>query len=146
MSRLREVFERFRLHKVYLKASKCLLGFSELNYLGKAISSEGLKISQQRIRQVADFPTPTFPKRLKMFLGIANYFRDHVRNHSMVVKPLHTLLSNYCKTKNVTWTVEALSAFQQIKKEILKCTTVHFLNDSDPIFLHTNASEATYSN
>ena len=141
MSRLREVFERFRLHKVYLKASKCFLGFSELNYLGKVISSEGLKMSQQRIRQVVDFPTPTFSKQLKSFLGIANYFRDHVRNHSMVVKPFHMLLSNYCKTKKVTWTVEALNAFQQIKKEILKCTTVHFLNDNDPIFLHTDASD-----
>jgi RNase H-like domain found in reverse transcriptase len=98
-------------------------------------------MSQQRIRQVVDFPTPTFSKQLNSFLGIANYFRDHVRNHSMVVKPLHVLLSNYCKTKKVTWTVEALNAFQQIKKEILKCTTVHFLNDNDPIFLHTDASD-----
>jgi RNase H-like domain found in reverse transcriptase len=45
------------------------------------------------------------------------------------------------RLKIVTWTVEALSAFQQIKKEILKCTTVYFLNDSDPIFLQTNASD-----
>ena len=73
-------------------------------------------MSQQRIRQVVDFPTPTFSKQLKSFLGIANYFRNHVRNHSMVLKPLHMLLSNYCKTKKVTWTVEALNAFQQIKK------------------------------
>jgi hypothetical protein len=35
----------------------------------------------------------------------------------MVVKPLHSLLTNYCKTKKVTWTAEALNAFQQIKKE-----------------------------
>jgi hypothetical protein len=48
LNRLREVFERFRHHKVYLKASKCYLGYSELNYLGKFISSEGLKMSQQR--------------------------------------------------------------------------------------------------
>ena len=141
MTRLREVFERFRHHKVYLKASKCFLGYSELNYLGKVISSEGLKMSQQRIRQVVDFPTPTISKHLKSFLGIANYFRDHVRNHSMVVKPLHMLLTNYCKTKKITWTTEALNAFQQIKKEILKCTTIHFLSDSDPIFLHTDASD-----
>jgi transposase InsO family protein len=141
LARLREVFERFRHHKVYLKASKCYLGYSELNYLGKVISSEGLKMSQQRIQQVVDFPTPTISKHLKSFLGIANYFRDHVRNHSMVVKPLHMLLSNYCKTKKVTWTVEALNAFQQIKKEILKCTTMHFLTDNDPIYLHTDASD-----
>jgi RNase H-like domain found in reverse transcriptase len=59
----------------------------------------------------------------------------------MVVKPLHMLLSNYSKTKKVTWTVEALHAFQQIKKEILKCTTIHFLDDNVPIFLHTDASD-----
>jgi hypothetical protein len=138
MSRLREVSERFRLHKVYLKASKCFLRFSELNYLGKVISSEGLKMSQQRIRQLLTSQLQPFLSSLK---GIANYFRDNVRNHSMVVKPLHMLLSNYCKTKKVTWTVEALHAFQEIKKEILKCTTIHFLNDNDPIFLHTDASD-----
>jgi hypothetical protein len=40
LTRLREVFQRFRHHKVYLKASKCFLSYSELNYLGKVISSE----------------------------------------------------------------------------------------------------------
>jgi hypothetical protein len=84
--------------------------------LGKVISHEGLKMSQDRVRQVVDFPTPQLSKQLKSFLGITNYFRDHVRNHSMVVKPLHSLLTNYCKTKKVTWTAEALNAFQQIKK------------------------------
>jgi cytochrome c2 len=59
----------------------------------------------------------------------------------MVVKPLHSLLTNYCKTKKITWTSEALNAFQQIKKEILKRTTMHFMNDTDPIYLHTDASD-----
>jgi RNase H-like domain found in reverse transcriptase len=95
-------------------------------------------MSQQRIQQVVDFPTPTISKHLKSVLGIANYFRDH---HSMVVISLHMLLSNYCKTKKVTWTVEAVNTFQQIKKEILKCTTMHFLTDNHPIYLHTDASD-----
>ena len=141
LTRLREVFQRFRHHRVYLKASKCFLGYSELNYLGKVISSEGLQMSKDRVKQVVDFPTPQLSKQLKSFLGITNYFRDHVRNHSMVVKPLHSLLTNYCKTKKITWTAEALNAFQQIKKEILKCTTMHFINDTDPIYLHTDASD-----
>jgi RNase H-like domain found in reverse transcriptase len=59
----------------------------------------------------------------------------------MVVKHLHSLLTNYCKTKKITWTAEALNAFQQIKNEILKCTIMHFINDTDPIYLHTDASD-----
>jgi RNase H-like domain found in reverse transcriptase len=59
----------------------------------------------------------------------------------MVVKPLHSFLTNYCKTEKITWTAETLNTFQQIKKEILKCTTMHFINDTDPIYLHTDASD-----
>ena len=49
----------------------------------------------------------------------------------MVVKPLHSLLTNYCKTKKITWTAEVLNAFQQIQQEKLKCTTMHFINETD---------------
>jgi Reverse transcriptase (RNA-dependent DNA polymerase) len=119
LARLREVFQRFRHHKVYLKASKCYLGYSELNYLGTVISSEGLQMSQDRFKQVVDFPTPQLSKQLKSFLGITNYFRDHVRYHSMIVKPLHSLLTNYCKTKKITWTAEALNAFNRSKRKSL---------------------------
>ena len=141
ISRLREVFERFRKHKVFLKASKCFIGYSELNYLGKVITKDGIKMSTDKIKTILDFPLPTVSKQLKSFLGIANYFRNHVRNHSMVVKPLHTLLTNYCKTKKVTWTVDALNAFQQVKKEIAKAPTMHFVTKTDPIYLHTDASD-----
>jgi Reverse transcriptase (RNA-dependent DNA polymerase) len=65
LTRLREVFQRFRHHKVYLKASKCFLGYSELNYLGKV---EGLQMSQDRVKQVADFPTLKLPNSLRAFL------------------------------------------------------------------------------
>ena len=141
ISRLRQVFTRFRHHKVYLKAAKCYLGFSELNYLGKIITSEGLKMSNSKVQSVVDFSTPTLSKQLKSFLGMANYFRDFVRNHSTIVKPLHSLLQNYNKTKKIVWTVETLAAFQQIKTEISHCTTMHFLSDTDPITLHTDASD-----
>jgi hypothetical protein len=70
LTRLREVLQRFRHHKVFLEASKCFLGYSELNYLGKVISYEGLQMSQDRVKQVADLPTPQLSKQLKSFLGI----------------------------------------------------------------------------
>jgi hypothetical protein len=84
------------------------LGYSELNYLSKVISSEGLQMSQDRVKQVVDFPTPQLSEQLKSFLNITNHYRDHVRNHSMVVKPLHSLLTNYCKTKKITWKFESV--------------------------------------
>ena len=113
--------ERFRFNKIYLKASKCYLGYSELNYLGTIISHEGLKMSKSKIQSVIDFSTPTISEHLKSFLGIANYFRDFVRNLSSIVKQLHSLLQNYNKTKKIVWTVETLAAFTNIKTEISNC-------------------------
>jgi Reverse transcriptase (RNA-dependent DNA polymerase) len=83
--RLRQVFMRFRQHHLLLKASKCHFGYSEIEYVGRVISEDGLKISQEKKRSVSDFPVPIISKQLKSFLGLTNYFRDFVRDHSTIV-------------------------------------------------------------
>ena len=49
VSRLQLVFERFRKHNLYLEANKCYFGFKELEFVGKVLSEEGLKISRTKI-------------------------------------------------------------------------------------------------
>jgi hypothetical protein len=78
--------------------------------------------------------------QLKSFLGLTNYFRDFVRDHSTIVHPLNSMLINYFKTKKLEWTKETSESFHSIKAAVAQCTTMHFLNDTDPIFLHTDAS------
>ena len=81
VSRLKLVFERFRKQNLYLKASKCFFGYSELEFAGKVVSEKGLQISRTKIQSVLDFPIPTVNKKLKSFLGTANYLRDFVRGY-----------------------------------------------------------------
>jgi hypothetical protein len=125
--RLRLIFKRFRKHNIFVKAHKCFLGYAEIDYVGKVLSSEGLKMSQERIRQVLDFPKPEISKQLKSFLGLVNYFHDFIRNSSTIMYPLHKLLTNFNKTSKIVWTPEANDAFEIIKSETAKCTTMHFL-------------------
>ena len=100
-----------------------------------------LECHKKKYGTVLDFPKPVLSKQLKSFLGLVNYFHDFVRNASTVVYLLHQLLLNYNKYKKITWTIEALRAFNLIKSEISKCTTIHFLSGTDPIYLHTDASD-----
>ena len=44
IDRLREVFKRFRTHNLFLKAKKCYFGFAELDFVGKVLSEDGLKM------------------------------------------------------------------------------------------------------
>ena len=141
LDRLRQIFTRFRKHNMFLKAQKCFFGYSEIDFVGKVLSEEGLKMSQLKIQSVLDFPIPVVSKQLKSFLGIVNYFRDFVRNASTIVKPLHGLIADYHKAQKIRWSSEAVTAFNTVKSEISKCTTMHFLNDFDPIYLHTDASD-----
>ena len=122
VSRLRSIFEGFRLHNLFLKASKFKFGYSELDFLGKIISKEGLQMSRIRIQSVLDFPVPVYAKQLKSFLGTVNYFRDFIRNQSYLVHLLHALIADYHKTRKIQWTTEALKAYEDIKLQVSKCT------------------------
>ena len=89
VSRLKLIFERFRKHNLYIKASKCFFAYSELEFVGKVVSEKGLQISRAKIQSILDFPLPTVSKQLKSFLGTANYLRDFVKGYSTLSQPLH---------------------------------------------------------
>ena len=141
VSRLKLIFERFRKHDLYIKASKCFFGYSELEFVGKVVSKEGLQISRTKIQSILDFPLPTVSKQLKSFLRTANYLRDFVKGYSTLSQPLHQLLTDYNKTRRVVWTPESTAAFHEMELAISKCTTIHFMSDIAPITLHTDASD-----
>ena len=140
-SRLRSVFERFSKHNLYLKANKYFFGLRELEFVGKVLSEEGLKLSRKKIQSVLDFPLPTVGKQLKSFLGTVNYLRDFVRNRSTIVKPLNDLIATYDKTRRIVWTPETTAAFHEMKLQVSECSTMHFLSDTAPITSHTDASD-----
>ena len=141
IARLRQIFTRFQKFNLFIKASKCFFGYKELDFVGKVISDEGLKMSRKKIQSVLQFPIPTLGKQLKSFLGTVNYFRDFIRNQSSLVKPLHDLISDYSRTRKILWTTESTAAFEEVKLQVSKCTTMHFLSDTAPITLHTDASD-----
>ena len=90
---------------------------------------------------VLNFPLPTVNKQLKSFLGTANYLKNFVRDYSTISQPLHQLLTDYNNTRRIVWTSESTAAFHKMKPAISKCTTRHFISDTAPITLHTDASD-----
>ena len=105
------------------------------------MSEKGLQISRTKIKSILDFPLRTVSKQLKSFLGTANYLRDFVKGYSTLSQPLHQLLTDYNKTRRVVCTPESTAAFHEMKLAISKCTTMHFMSDTAPITLHTDASD-----
>jgi hypothetical protein len=92
------VFERLREKGLTLNPEKCRFRLEIVEYVGQLIN-KGLSMSADKRNKIIEFPKPKTFKELKTFLGLANYIRDHVRNHSVLVKPLHDMLVDY-KKKN----------------------------------------------
>ena len=142
LKRLREVFERFRDKNLFLKAKKCKFGVKRIEYVGRVISKEGLSMSQAKIQSVLDFPRPKTLTTLRGFLGLANYFRGFVPNHSHVVAPMHKMtVSDGKRQAKVDWTEESIKAFHDIKVLISECPLMHFIDKVSPIHLYTDASD-----
>jgi transposase InsO family protein len=141
LANFKTILLRFRKYNLTFNPTKCRLGFQEIEYVGRVINQDGLSMSRAKRDVVKAFPKPTNMKDLRGFLGLANYFRDHVRNHSSIAHPLHLLLHDYERTKRLKWTPEAEHALELLKSKIDECPTLYFMNDADAIYLYTDASD-----
>jgi hypothetical protein len=78
LANVRKVFERLREFKIAVNPKKTKLGLPQVEYVGHLVSSQGISFTEAKRLKVLDFPKPTSEKQLLMFIGLVNYFRDHV--------------------------------------------------------------------
>jgi len=58
-TKVREVLERLRTHKLKLQPGKCEFLRKEVNYLGHQITETGVRPDPQKVVAIEQFPTPT---------------------------------------------------------------------------------------
>jgi hypothetical protein len=58
MCHLRVVFQVMGQQSLFLKHSKCSFGESWVAYLGHVINADGVAMDEEKVRAIADWPTP----------------------------------------------------------------------------------------
>ena len=144
MTNLDLVFSRFRKHRITFNPDKVFFSDSTMEFVGHEIAHDGIQFSKKKLSGVNDIPVPATKGELKKFIGAANYFRDHVRNHSDLTHPLNELLPKYDRKQRnhkITWTDELKEAFYALRDAVANCPKLHFINDFWEIGLETDASD-----
>jgi hypothetical protein len=148
LQNLRLIFERLRRHNVTLNPKKCRFGLAKVEYCGHTIDETGIHFSREKLQKVIDFPKPTTITQMRSFLGLANYFRDHVQHHSQLTHPLHSMISDLgpkaAKRSILTWTPELAASFKQLQDAIQTCPKLFFMDmegEHSDIILETDASK-----
>ena len=88
---LRETLERLRAANLQMRCDKCKFGYTEIDYVGYHISSQGLSPIYDNVKAILEFPAPTNRKELERFLGMAGYYREFLPRMAELAHPLNRL-------------------------------------------------------
>ena len=91
MVRLCEAFECLREAGFKMRIAKCDFLKSEIKYLGRVVSVEGIKPDPKAGAKLRDWDIPRSKTGMQSFLGFANYCREFIPWHAKLVATLHTI-------------------------------------------------------
>jgi len=87
-----EILKRMEENNLYIKPEKCIWKVREINFLGLVIWLGEIKMQEEKIAEVLKWPKPKMVKEVQKFLGLANYYRQFVKDFSKIAKPMHKLI------------------------------------------------------
>ena len=120
-SRLTAALKQIQAAGATLNKRKCEFGCDNLLFLGHLINSDGIRADPAKTAAIKEMKPPTCISELRRFMGLVNQVGKFSRNLADLTHPLRMLLS----TRNSwTWGKAQEEAFENVKKELLKPTTL----------------------
>lgn len=138
LGNLVEALERFRQHGLKLKPKKCIFFQNEVEFLGRIVTGNRLKMAQKDCSVVEAWPTPACKRDVQRFLGLVNYHRTFVQNFSRLAEPLYRLTA---KDIVFEWGESEQLAFDALKTALTTPPILTLPNHNDRFILDTDASD-----
>ena len=117
---MRTVFTRLRQNQVYLNAAKCQWGLAGMDFLGMHVSHNHVRISDDKVQGLRDYPVPKSFEDVRRFVGFANYVGQFVCNFSTQVLTLTDMLKQQKEVKKkFVWPAAAEEEFNSIREKLI---------------------------
>ena len=126
-------------NQLVARQDKCVFGASSVEFLGHVISAEGIQPTQNKIKAITSYPTPTTIKYLKAFLGLVNFYGCFIPMTSHIMAPLNQVLDG--KPRRLAWDMVQQSAFDRVKRALATATTLAFPHPDGSLSITTDASD-----
>src|SRR5204863_4215954 len=72
---LRLVLEALRKHKLFAKPNKCTFDRPEVEFCGHVVGGGVIRVLDQKVKIIRDWPQPKNVHDVRQFFGLANYYR-----------------------------------------------------------------------
>ena len=109
---IRAVFECIRQAGLKLTIEKCHFGVTEIEFLGRTITSQGIAPQDHKIQKfLANVRFPKSKKQVQRYIGFANYYRNYIPRLSEKLLGFYELLK---ADKQIKVTEELLDHYKAI--------------------------------
>jgi len=108
-----EVIKRLEENNLYVKLEKCKWKVKEMGFLGVVIGPEGIKMEEEKVKEVLEWPTPKCVKNIQKFLGLANYYCQFIQGFASITRLLHDMVK---KNRKWEWMDKQERVFEELKK------------------------------
>ena len=112
-----EVIRRLEKNNLYVKPEKYKWKVREVGFLGVVIGLEGIKIEEEKVKGVLEWPTLMCVKDVQKFLELANYYHQFIQSFATIARLLYNIVK---KNKKWDWTEKQERAFRELKEKFTK--------------------------
>ena len=134
--RLEKVLQKCRNINLKLNKGKCVIGKSEVNYIGHKLTAEGLQPTDERVKAIANMRPPKDVKELETILGMVAYVAKFIPRLSTLTAPLRELKQQ----DEWNWGPAHQVAFDDIKRELSSNRVLKYFDVSKPLLISVDAS------
>ncbi|KAG7669555.1 hypothetical protein KSW81_007707 [Nannochloris sp. 'desiccata'] len=134
---VRLVLDRLKEHNLIAKLSKCSFFQAEVEYLGFVVSGNGVKMAEDKVRAVLEWPTPSNATEVRGFLGLTGFYRHFIKHYAHIAAPLNELTK---KSLRFLWTPLHTHAFEELKKSVTSSPVLQVYDASKQCVVCTDAS------
>jgi len=110
---VKEVLRRLEENDLFVKPEKCVWKVREVGFLGVIIEENRVRMEMEKVQGVIEWPVPRNMKDVQKFLGLADYYRQFVKDFATIAKPLHETTR---KGKKWEWGEKQQKAFEELKR------------------------------
>jgi hypothetical protein len=141
MERLELVLERFIGANLSLKAKKCILFATQVDFLGFRLSGQGIGVSPEKVEAIRRINPEAINNitAVRSFLGAASFYRKHIRGFAAIAKPLTELTRNGVDVATESQKDGAQAAIRQLKEALTTAPVLALPRWDRPFIVHTDA-------
>ena len=138
LDQVREILKTLDNAELQLKAGKCKIAQSEIEWLGFKMTKDGISPVNTKVQAITEKLRPENLKELRSFLGAINQFNKFIPDLASICFPFRSILKKDATWK---WTPEHETAFIRVNNEVKKAAELTHFKRNKPLRITCDASK-----